>query len=214
MPGYYPAFIDLRGRHCLVVGGGQVAERKAAALLESGGRVTVVSPRLLTERLRAWAAAGTITHLARDYQAGDTAGAFLVISATDVAAVNREIARECTNRGVLLNVVDAPQLCNFIVPSTVRAGDLTLAISTAGKSPRLAKKIRQELQERYGEEYAVLLNLLGELREELQVTVPDGKKRREIWEAMPLDEMLELIRHQKISRAKERAQQCISSWLV
>lgn len=214
VPNYYPVFIDLHGRCCLVIGGGQVAERKVGALLECGGQVTVISPRLTTAQLAGWAGAGAITHVARTYVPGDTAGAFLVISATDDPAVNRQVAQECHDRNILLNVVDAPSLCNFIVPSIVRRGNLTLAISTGGQSPRLARKIREELEAHYGEEYAILLELLSELRQELQATLPDSRQRQKIWEVMPLDEMLELIRCQEILQAKERAQECISSWLA
>lgn len=164
--GYYPAFIDLKEKECLVVGGGQVAERKVRALLGAGARVTVVSPAV-TKGLQRLNAQGRIRQLSRDYQSGDLRNAFLVVACTSFRQVNQEVAKEAKKRRMLVNVVDDPRWCNFIVPSVARRGDLTIAISTGGKSPALARKIREELQAKFGPEYGAMLKLLGAVRRKL-----------------------------------------------
>ncbi|MFQ5826028.1 MAG: bifunctional precorrin-2 dehydrogenase/sirohydrochlorin ferrochelatase [Dehalococcoidia bacterium] len=131
---YYPVFLNIAGRRCLVIGGGEVAERKVASLLDCGGRVTVISPRL-SPGLEEKQAQGAIEALARDFQPGDLEGAFLVIAATDDPGVNDKIVREARKRGILINVVDQPGECDFIVPSTVHRGELVVAISTGGQKP-------------------------------------------------------------------------------
>jgi precorrin-2 dehydrogenase/sirohydrochlorin ferrochelatase len=160
---YFPAMLDIKGKNCLVVGGGQVAQRKARSLLNAGARVTVVAPSL-TKGLQGLSKSGTVRHLARTYQCRDLKGKQLVFAASSDEQVNRRVATEAKQRGILVNVVDAPAYCNFIVPSVVNQGDLTIAISTGGRSPALAKKIRRELQNQFGREYAIWLDILGRLR--------------------------------------------------
>ncbi|TDA69349.1 MAG: bifunctional precorrin-2 dehydrogenase/sirohydrochlorin ferrochelatase [Clostridia bacterium] len=211
MGGYYPVYCDLQGKPCTVVGGGQVAERKVQSLLECGARVTVVSPTLDTPRLREWCQQDLLALLPRSYRPGDVAGAFLVISATDQAEVNALVARDCRARGIIVNVVDAPELCDFIVPSVVRRGDLVISISTGGKSPLLARLLREELEERYGPEYGILADMLGEARRQLQSGVDEQVERREILLRILNAGLLDLIKSGNIPRAKERMQECISS---
>src|SRR5690349_21315258 len=131
---YYPIFLDLRTRHCLVIGGGEVAERKVATLLQAEGQVTVISPTL-TPQLQAWVEARKITAHLCSYQKGDMHGFSLVFAATDDEELHRQIAAEAQEASIFLNVVDRPALCSFIVPAIVSQGDLTLAISTSGASP-------------------------------------------------------------------------------
>lgn len=159
----YPVTLNISGRLCVVVGGGRVAERKILSLLKAGARVRTVSPQL-TEILREAAAAGRIHWLARRFQAGDLAGAMLVFAATDSRQVNAAVAQEAEAAGQLVNVADAPDQCGFQVPAVLRQGDLTIAVSTNGKSPALAALIKKRLEADYGAEYAVLLDLLGRIR--------------------------------------------------
>ena len=175
---YYPVFLDLKNVSCLVVGGGQVGERKIKTLQSCSARVFLVS-RELTPYLEEEVSQGRIEHLAPDYQSGHLTGKFLVIGATDDPVLNGKIGREARERGMLCNIVDKPQECNFILPSLVTRGDLTIAVSTSGKSPALAKKIRQDLEEGFPEIYGLYLELLGQLRNEIlarKMSLQENKK--------------------------------------
>ena len=180
MPNYYPMMVDLTGRRCLVVGGGRVAERKVALLLDCGAAVEVVSPAT-TPKLAALASAGAIRLVRRAARSDDLAGAFLVFVATDDPEVNRAVAAEARETGGLVNVADAPEACSFLVPSAVRRGDLTIAISTGGGSPALAKRLRQRLEETIGPEYEAFLAALRELRARAREAVRDPSERQAIY---------------------------------
>jgi precorrin-2 dehydrogenase/sirohydrochlorin ferrochelatase len=159
----YPVFIRLEDRHCLVVGGGAVGARKVLDLLEAGARVTVVSPEL-TPVLADLAAKGELIHLQGDFQEEQVQGMALVIGATDDMEVNARVSAAAQVRNIWVNIVDQPDLCTFIVPAQVRRGELTLAISTGGASPALARKIREELEELFGPEYGPYLALMQTIR--------------------------------------------------
>ncbi|MDA8164897.1 MAG: bifunctional precorrin-2 dehydrogenase/sirohydrochlorin ferrochelatase [Desulfobacteraceae bacterium] len=160
---YYPVNLKIAGRPCLVIGGGRVAERKVKGLLACGARVTVVSPEL-TPRLAALHRENRIAWHDRSYRPGDLAGAFLAIAATDDEPTQEAVQQEAEQDNILLNIADVPHRCNFILPSILSRGDLTIAVSTGGKSPALAKQIREQLEEQFGPEYALYLDLLGKLR--------------------------------------------------
>jgi siroheme synthase-like protein len=160
---YYPIFLDLSRKRCLVVGGGAVAERKVQGLLDAQADVVVVSPAL-TEPLRRWASRGAIRHVARHFRAEDVAGCALVIAAADRPAVNRRVAQLARRHGIWVNVVDTPDACDFIAPAVIRRGALQIAISTGGKSPALAKRLREGLEAVIGPEYGQLADALGALR--------------------------------------------------
>ena len=145
MTSYYPVYLNLRGRRCVIIGGGKVAEGKIARLLDSGARICVVSPDA-TPGIRQFVADGSVQWEARKYRDGDLDGAFIAIAATNVREVNRRIFEEANERGVMLNAVDDPPNCSFIAPSIVQRGPVTLAISTGGVSPALARKLRESLQ--------------------------------------------------------------------
>lgn len=164
---YYPVFVELAGRPCLVVGGGPVAERKVEGLLGAGARVTVVSPSL-SPRLATLAAAGRIRHQARSYQPGDLACFALAFVATGDARVNAAVAREGRRRGVWVNAADDPAHCDFILPAVVRRGDLAVAVATGGRSPALARAVREELEAYLTDDYAALAEIVGEVRRELR----------------------------------------------
>ncbi len=163
---YYPVFLDIREKPCVVVGGGEVAERKALSLLDAGARVNMISPDF-TPALYLLAEKNKITLERRDYKRGDLKGALLAFSATDRREINMEVHAEAKEEGVLLNVVDVPHMCGFIVPSLIKRGPLSIAISTSGKSPAMARKIRKDLEGVFGEEYAVFLELMGRIRTKL-----------------------------------------------
>jgi precorrin-2 dehydrogenase / sirohydrochlorin ferrochelatase len=174
--GYIPIFLDVAGRDCLVVGGGEVAARKAGALLDAGAKVTVVSPRL-SPAMNEIVAGGRVTHIARDYQRGDIAGCVLAYAATDDSRLHRELAAEARALGIPINVVDVPQLCTFIAPAVVKRGALQIAISTGGASPAFAARLRRELEDRFGSEYALTLEVLHAARRRLHGEEIDPAER-------------------------------------
>lgn len=196
-----------------MVGGGKVAERKALSLLESGARVTVVSPRL-TSLLSQLAGEGKVAYRDKEYSSEDLKGAFLVVAATGDPLVNQGVAKEAEEQGLLVNVVDNPEGGNFIFPAVVRRKDLILSVSTGGKSPFLARRLRQELEARYGPEYGALLSLWGELRPKINAWFPDPGQRQEIFARLADADLLELIRRGEEEQVKERINQCISLWEV
>lgn len=165
--GFYPVFLDLTDRLCLVIGGGAVAERKVEGLLRAGGVVTVISPAL-TERLNVWVKEGKVRHVTRRYRMGDLTGYRIAFAATSNVEVNRAVYAEGRRTGVWVNAADDPSNCDFILPSVLRRGELVVAVSTGGKSPALAKAIREELEAYFPEGYADLAAIISEVRQELQ----------------------------------------------
>jgi precorrin-2 dehydrogenase/sirohydrochlorin ferrochelatase len=159
----YMVNLSLEGRAALVVGGGEIASRKAEDLLLAKARVTVVAPRVCPA-LESMAAQGRLQVDRRPYQTGDIGDAFVVIAATNNVDVNAAVFKDATARNVLVNVVDVPALCTFTVPATVHRGDLTIAIATQGRSPAFSGILREELEGRYGPEYGALVDLFGRLR--------------------------------------------------
>ena len=181
---FYPMFVDLEGRRCLVVGGGPVATEKVEKLLLPGAVVRLVTPEL-TPGLEELVASGDVAELRRrPYEPEDLEGCFLVIAATNLDAINRMVWQDAEAMNLLCNVVDVPPLCNFIVPSIVRRGELALAISTGGASPVVAKHIRRELEEAYGPEWEALVDLLRDVRDELKARYPDMPSRRDAVERL------------------------------
>jgi precorrin-2 dehydrogenase len=174
--GYIPIFLDVTGRECVVVGGGEVAARKVESLLEAGARVTVVSPRLLPP-LEAFVARGRVIHLARGYERGDIRGCVLVYAATDDPELHRELAAEARALGIAINVADVPELCTFIAPAVVKRGALQIAISTAAASPAFAARLRSALEDQFGSEYALTLEVLRAARRRLHTDGIDPADR-------------------------------------
>ena len=174
---YYPIHLDIKNRDCLIVGGGAVGTRKVNTLIECGARVTVVSPDPTPELIKL-ASAGSVTLKRRAYRNDDLTGMFLVIGATDDERLNRQISKDAEQAQILCNIADRPEVCNFILPSIVRRGDLVITISTSGKSPALAKHLRQKLETQFGPEYADFLFLMGAIRRRLlsQAHEPEAHK--------------------------------------
>ncbi len=199
---YYPVFLDIEGKRCVVVGGGAVGLRKVRMLLDFGANVTVISPRLCSQ-LRELADEGRVDTVKREYETGDLEEVFLVVAATDDMAINTRVAEEAARKGKLINVVDMPRLSNFIVPSYLRRGDLTVAVSTNGKSPALARKIRTEMERHIGDEYAMLTSLIDEVR--CQLRGRDIAPSAGRWQqALDLEALLGLLRSGQHAEAKER----------
>ncbi|MCH7713342.1 MAG: bifunctional precorrin-2 dehydrogenase/sirohydrochlorin ferrochelatase [Chloroflexi bacterium] len=167
MPAYYPVFLNLAGKRCVIIGGGAIAEGKISKLKETGAQVTIISPDA-TPAIQKMAKKGVVEWTARKYQPGDLAGAFLGIAATDVRQVNQQIFEEAKELGVVLNVVDDPDLCAFIAPSVVERGPVTVAISTGGASPALARKLREALTDSPALEWADLAHVLSKARKEIK----------------------------------------------
>lgn len=174
---------------CVVIGGGEVAARKVGALLESGAQVRVISPELHPQLL-AWREASRFVHLARTYAVGDLENAFLAIAATNRRDVNAAVTAEAQQRGILINVTDAPDTGNFHTMAAVTRGDVLLAVSTGGDSPALAAQIRRKLEATFGPEYGILAQQLGELRRDLGDALP-ASARTKLWRALTTDEVLE-----------------------
>jgi precorrin-2 dehydrogenase len=164
---YYPIFLNLKGKKCVVVGGGRVALRKVTALLDCGADIRVISPKPHAEISRLFKNKA-IRLVRRNYEPGDLRGAVLSIAATHVKKINRKVAEEAKKNRILVNVVDDSEPSNFITPSFFRRGDLSVAVSTSGMSPALAKKIRAKLEKNMGMEYAYLLSLIAEIRSEIK----------------------------------------------
>lgn len=203
---YYPIFLDLQGRHCIVVGGGTIAEGKVEGLLAAGARVSVISPTL-TLRLRALADDHIIGYHAREYHEGDLAGAFMVVSATDEKPVNEQVWAEANERQQLVNVVDDVPFCNFIAASLVRRGDLTIAISTSGNAPALAVRLREWLEGQIGNEYAHFLELAGTIRAPLAQKFPSFAERKRRWYDLVDSDVLDLLRHGQEAAAHHRIEE-------
>jgi precorrin-2 dehydrogenase/sirohydrochlorin ferrochelatase len=199
----YPIMLDLTGRRALVVGGGKVALRKAQTLADARAKVRVVAPDLLPEFI----ADGRLECLREPYAARHMKGVFLAVAATDDEAVNARVAADARAAGALVNVVDRPALCDFIVPSVVERGRLVLAISTGGAAPSLARKIRERLKKEFGPQYATLLDALAEVRDRYKsADLPEAVRRR-LFERLTEDDIFAAARGGKeaLTRAIEAA---------
>lgn len=190
---YFPIFLDIENQKVIVVGGGEVAERKIKNLLIYGCRIYMISPHL-TPHLQQLVAKGKIRHISCESLGTSMNDAFMVIVATDDPEVNSQIASQTKEHGLLVNVVDQPGDCNFIMPSIVKRGDLQIAISTAGKSPALAKRIRKEMEIIFGPEYGSLIALLGLLRIKLLSRGEPSSKNKIIFQKLVDSNLLQLIK--------------------
>jgi precorrin-2 dehydrogenase/sirohydrochlorin ferrochelatase len=197
---YYPLYMDLRGRECLVVGAGAVAARKVRTLLDCGAQVTVVGerPAAALEELRSRG----VKILERKFRPDDLQLPALVIGATDSEEVNAAVSEESRRRGIPVNIADDPAKSTFIVPAIFRQGDVTMAVSTGGSSPALARLIREDLAGHYGEEYAVLAELLGSYRERMMTAVSGHRRRAEVWRGILDAGILDVLRREGVEGAE------------
>ncbi len=204
MSRFYPIYLELRDRLVIIVGGGEVALEKVEGLLPMGARVRIIAPEL-HPRLRHLADGGDIEVVSRAYQKGDLEGAFLVFSERLGSEVHRALLREAEAAQQWLNVQDETRFCSFIAASVVRQGDLTLTISTAGRAPALAVRIRQRMEGFFGQHYGAFLTLCGRLRQPLAVKVPDFQRRRSLWYALVDSDVLPLFARGLGPQAEARA---------
>jgi precorrin-2 dehydrogenase/sirohydrochlorin ferrochelatase len=206
---YYPIFLNMVGQLCVVIGGGEIAERKVKTLLEAGAVVTLITPEC-TEGLEAMTADPLVTWHQRKYETGDLEGAFIAIASTDDRAVNDAVSKEAAERNTPLNVVDITDMCTFIAPSIIRRGPVTLAISTGGMGPALARKLRQELEHNEALAFADMAEMVADVRAELKarpLTVdPEG------WQAALNTEVLGLYQSGQPTQARERMIELLETW--
>jgi len=179
MKALFPIFLRLDGRKCLVVGAGRIAASKAAGLLRSGAKVTVVAPKSVSW-IRAKAKAGQVTWHQRSFLIKDLKGCFLAVAGTDSVQTNHKVFQACQRQGVLCNVVDDPEYCDFFYPAVVRRGFLQIAISTSGQSPALAARIRRELEKQFGKEWTSYVEEIGKKRRQVLEGGMGPKSRREL----------------------------------
>ncbi len=198
----YPVYLDLREKKCLVVGGGAVAERKVDTLLKCRAVVTVVSP-VVTSYLKELEGIGYIKWVREPYHLRYLENATLVIGSTGNEMVNRQVAQDCFERNIMVNIVDVPELCSFFVPSLVSRGPLSIAVSTEGKSPAFARRLREELEEIYTEEHGKFVSYLGELRSHIQEEVSDPQKRKDLFTKLANEEFFRLFQNLPIEVLEE-----------
>jgi len=210
MAKYFPLFLDIQDKPCLVVGAGQIATNKAEQLLKYGAKLTVVAPEA-SEQIRQWAAQGLLTYLPRAFLPDDLDGQTLVVGSTNAPSVNTQVFEEATRRGVMANIVDVPELCNFIYGAVVQRGDLQIAISTSGQSPVFAAQLRQQLELQFGEEYAAYLEILGEARRLARERLPDPETQKRAYDLILKLELLPLISDGKTDAAREATLQVIAT---
>ena len=192
MTNYYPIYVQLNEQPCVVIGGGKIAEGKVDGLLAANAKVKIISPGL-TPHLNDLVKQNRIEYSARNYQVGDLTGAFMVICATDQTEINQQVWQEASANQQLVNVVDDTPRCNFIAPAILRKGDLNIAISTGGKAPALAVRLKERLQKEIGPQYKRFLELSGQLREPLARHIPDFETRKKLWYELVDSDILELL---------------------
>lgn len=199
---YYPIYLDIENRDVLIIGGGNVCARKAETMMKYGARVTVVSPEF-TEEIEGWAREGCLALRRKLYDESDLDGANLVIASTDVQSINEQIAADCRRRRIPVNVVDVTPLCEFIVPAILEKGSVTLAISTGGKSPALARTLKEDLNRMIGPEYAEVNDVLGTLRDSAKAVLPTDVDRKNFFDGIIARGILQLLRDGRRAEAFE-----------
>jgi siroheme synthase-like protein len=208
---YYPIYLDIEDRSVLIIGGGEVCTRKAETMLKYGARVTIVSPTF-TEELEQWSRDGKVTLRRERYDESQLEGASIVIASTDDQCINARIARDCRRRRIPVNVVDVTHLCEFIVPAIVETGSIQVAISTGGKSPALARTLKEDLKRVIGDEYVEVNDVLGTLRPGAKKVLPTDVDRKRFFDGILAAGILEMLRegrrgeaYETIARACEEA---------
>ncbi len=199
---YYPIFLDIEDRDVVIIGGGPVCERKAETMMKYGARVTVVAPEF-TDQIAQWAKSGALEIRKKKYEPGDLDGASIVIASTDDEEVNTQVAEDCRKRKIPVNVVDVTHLCEFIVPAIVEQGSIQLAVSTGGKSPALARTLKEDLQKFVGPEYAEINDLLGTLRPSAKKVLPTDVDRKRFFDGIIALGVVDMVRRGKRRQAVE-----------
>jgi len=199
---YYPVYLELRDQPCIVVGGGKLAEEKVVGLLAVHAKVTLISGKI-TSHLQQLVDEEQVTYIPRSYQHGDLADAFMIICATNDSDLNQQVWDEASAAHKLVNVVDDIPHCNFIAPAIIRNGDLTVAISTSGRAPALAVRLKERWQKELGQEYGHFLELAGHLREPLAQHIPDFATRKKLWYEIVDSGILDVLAQGNEERAIE-----------
>ncbi|HEX6099109.1 MAG TPA: bifunctional precorrin-2 dehydrogenase/sirohydrochlorin ferrochelatase [Thermoanaerobaculia bacterium] len=199
---YYPIYLDIENRDVIIIGGGNVCARKAETMMKYGARVTVVSPEF-TGEIEGWAREGCLALKRKTYDASDLDGANIVIASTDDQSVNEQIAADCRARRIPVNVVDVTPLCEFIVPAIIESGSIQIAVSTGGKSPALARTLKEDLQRTIGPEYAEVNDVLGTLREGAKRVLPTDVDRKRFFDGIIAEGILDMLRQGKRREAYE-----------
>lgn len=205
---YYPINLALENKKCVVIGAGKVAQRKVKRLLESGAKVWVISPEI-TPALKALAKKKKIIFKDKRVILKDLNGAYLIIAATADRRINSAVASYCRKKGILINVVDSPKECNFILPAIIRRGALTISISTEGISPALSRKIRQDLGQRFGGEYAKILRIMKKIRPQALKKIKNSQSRKAFFKKALQPEAFDLLRRSKSKQAKIRLERIL-----
>jgi precorrin-2 dehydrogenase / sirohydrochlorin ferrochelatase len=206
---YYPIAVDIREKNVLVVGGGTVALRKIETLLEFGAKVTVISPEVVSG-IVSLAADGKVELHLRSYRTGDIGTAALVIAATDDRDVNALVSKDAQASNILVNVVDDPELCSFIVQATVKRGDMVISIGTGGNSPALSRRVREKIEETFGQEYGELTAIMGEVRELARTLIGDQPTRETAFKRILDSDVLDLIKAGRTGDARHEASRILN----
>ena len=199
---YYPIYLDIEDRSVVIIGGGNVCARKAETMMKYGARVTIVSPEF-TDEIEQWAGERCLSIRRKPYEASDLDGANIVIASTDDQSVNEQIAADCRARRIPVNVVDVTPLCEFIVPAIIEKGSIQIAVATGGKSPALARTLKEDLQRAIGPEYAEVNDVLGTLREEAKRVLPTDVDRKKFFDGIIARGILEMLREGRRAEARE-----------
>ena len=197
---YYPIYLDIEGRNVVIIGGGSVCARKAETMMKYGARVTIVSPEF-TEEIEQWLRDGAVQGRRKPYEEADLSGASIVIASTDDQCVNARVARDCRRRRIPVNVVDVTHLCEFIVPAIVESGSIQIAVSTGGKSPALARTLKEDLQRFVGPEYDEVNRLFGTLRAGAKKSLPTDADRKRFFDTLLAAGILDMLRQGRRSEA-------------
>ena len=213
MKKFYPVFLDMEGKKAVVIGGGPVAARKAGALAKAGAEVTLVSPAL-DRKAAELVSGGGIEHTARRYRRGDLAGAFLAVAATDEPDTNLDVASEAKSSGILVNCVRPPSAGSFIVPSSIRRGGLTVAISTGGGCPALSKRLKKDIDALLGREYGPFLAFLEDARAELKARLTDEDGRAEALTALVESDLIDQFRAGRQAEAAEKGRAALDDLIA
>jgi siroheme synthase-like protein len=190
---YYPIYLDIENRNVVIVGGGEVCTRKAETMLRYGAKVTIVSPSF-TDEIERWAAEGRLTLARKRYESADIEDAHIVIASTDETAVNEQVAADARARRIPVNVVDVTPLCEFIVPAIIEKDGIQIAISTGGKSPALARTLKEDLSRAVGPEYSEINDLLGSLRAAAKQALPTDVDRKNFFDGIIARGVLQMLR--------------------
>ncbi len=207
---YYPVNLSLENKKCVVFGAGIVALRKVKRLLECGARVSVIAEKIIPP-LKRLLKQKKIIFKNKKANLNDLKGAFLVVAATNYRKLNAQVYAYCLKKNILVNVVDSVQECNFILPSVLRRGNLAISVSTDGLSPALAKKIRQDIQQKFGFEYAKLLRLMKRVRPEALKKIKNPRERGLFFQKIFQPKILTLLKENKLPQAKRRIREYLKN---